>query len=187
MPFRESSDNYDSRDPDASAGSLPPFSPEPLPDRQHCLCFTGHRLIPEKDRPALSASLDEALREAYGQGFRGFFSGAALGFDLLAAQAVLRLRDRFPDARLILALPCPSQADRWAQTDRQLYNRMLSRADQVILVSPAYFEGCMQKRNRFMVDRSSLCVCYMKHCRGGTWYTVSYAYDQGLEIRNLTV
>ena len=112
---------------------------------------------------------------------------AALGFDLLAAQAVLRLRDRFPDARLILALPCPSQADRWAQTDRQLYNRMLSRADQVILVSPAYFEGCMQKRNRFMVDRSSLCVCYMKHCRGGTWYTVSYAYDQGLEIRNLTV
>ena len=152
-----------------------------------CLCFTGHRLIPEKDIPALSATLDSALEEAWKDGFRLFLSGAALGFDLLAARAVLRLRCIHPDVRLCLALPCPSQADRWSSQDRKIYQEILAEADQVVCVSPTYFEGCMQKRNRYMVDRSARCLCYLRTCRGGTWYTVSYAYDQGLEIRNLAL
>ena len=137
--------------------------------------------------PALTSALDNALEEAWAGGFRFFFSGAALGFDLLAAQAVLRLRRAHPDARLLLALPCPTQADRWSSQDRIIYRNILSAADHVVCVSPAYFEGCMQKRNRYMVDHSTLCLCYLRTCRGGTWYTVSYAYDQGLEIRNLAL
>ena len=58
-------------------------------------------------------------------------------------------------------------------------------ADDVLYISDAYYEGCMQKRNRYLVDHASLCVCYLKNCRGGTWYTVSYAYDQQVRILNL--
>ncbi|MBR2823007.1 MAG: DUF1273 family protein [Clostridia bacterium] len=155
--------------------------------REKCLCFTGHRLIPEKDLPALSRALNAALADAYREGIRVFVSGGAMGFDLLAARAVLQMRASFPGARLVVAQPCPSQADRWASGDRQRYRDILSRADQVIRVSPAYYEGCMQKRNRFMVERACRCLCYLRACRGGTWYTVSYAYDQGLSIRNLAL
>ncbi len=98
---------------------------------------------------------------------------------------MLRLREREPEAKLVLALPCRSQADRWSLADQAAYRSLLRQADRVIYVSTDYFEGCMQKRNRFLVEHASECVCFLRACRGGTWYTVSYAYDRGLTIHNL--
>ena len=157
------------------------------PPERNCLCFTGHRMITEHDRASLESLLDAALREAYWAGIRFFLSGGALGFDTLAAQAVLRLREQEPEAKLILALPCRSQSERWSHSDRITYQFLLEKADRIIYVSDDYFEGCMQKRNRFLVDHASCCICFLRFCRGGTWYTVSYAYDQGKQIRNLAL
>ena len=154
---------------------------------ESCLCFTGHRMITEFDRTALNSLLDTALKEAYDMGIRTFLSGGALGFDTLAAEAVLRFRDRTPDINLFLALPCRSQADRWSSSDRRVYRLLLDKADQIYYVSEDYYEGCMQKRNRFLVDHAAYCLCFLRFCHGGTWYTVSYAYDQGKKIRNLAL
>ena len=52
-------------------------------------------------------------------------------------------------------------------------------------VSDGYAPGCMQKRNRYMADRSSVCVCWLSSETGGTYYTVRYAGRMGLEIINL--
>ena len=131
------------------------------------------------------AKLDEALEFYYRQGRRIFLSGGALGFDTIAAQAVLRLRSAHPDTRLIIAVPCAGQSLRWTEEDREIYDNLCGRADQVIRISEEYFPGCMQKRNRFLVDHAEVCLCYLKQCRGGTWNTVSYAYDRGRTIRNL--
>ena len=114
-----------------------------------------------------------------------FFSGGALGFDTLAALAVLELRRRHPDVSLVMVLPCQSQSSRWGAGAQQEYRRILKASDRVLYVSEEYFPGCMQKRNRFMVDHSDTCCCYLTSCRGGTWNTVSYAYDQHLSIHNL--
>ena len=43
----------------------------------------------------------------------------------------------------------------------------------------------MQVRNRFMVDRSSLCICYMTAFQGGTASTVHYAQTQKLPVVNV--
>ena len=43
----------------------------------------------------------------------------------------------------------------------------------------------MFKRNRHLVDNSSVCVCYLTKDSGGTAYTVRYAKEKGLEIVNL--
>ena len=154
---------------------------------ENSLCFTGHRMITERDRAALNPLLDTALKDACAAGIRIFLSGGALGFDTLAAKAVLRLRDKVPGVKLFLALPCRSQASRWSVSDRIDYQSLLDQADQVIYVSEEYFDGCMQKRNRFLVDHASYCFCFLRSCHGGTWYTVSYAYDQGKQIRNLAL
>ncbi|MBR0386997.1 MAG: DUF1273 family protein [Clostridia bacterium] len=154
---------------------------------ENCLCFTGHRMITDFDRAALNVLLNSALYDAYNMGIRTFLSGGALGFDTLAAEAVLRLRSQLPDVNLFLALPCRSQADRWSSSDRRTYRSLLENANQVFYVSDDYFEGCMQKRNRFLVDHAAYCICFLRFCRGGTWYTVSYAYDQGIKIRNLAL
>ena len=69
-------------------------------------CFTGHRELPADDLPEISKRLEDTLVKLIEQGYRYFGAGGALGFDTLAAQVVLRLRERYPQIRLILVLPC---------------------------------------------------------------------------------
>ena len=43
----------------------------------------------------------------------------------------------------------------------------------------------MAKRNRHLVDNSSVCVAYLTRSGGGTAYTVEYAKKHGLKIINI--
>ena len=86
---------------------------------------------------------------------------------------------------LILVLPCLSQADRWSDKDKAVYEDIKSRADKVVYTSQEYFSGCMHRRNRHLVDNSSVCVCYQTKENGGTAYTVNYAKQKGLEVINV--
>ena len=123
--------------------------------------------------------------EAIEQGYRYFGCGGALGFDTLAAQTVLRLREIYPEIRLILVLPCRDQTRGWKQADVAEYDRIMKAADKVTYTSEQYYSGCMHKRNRHLVDYSSLCVCYLTEQSGGTAYTAYYAQSQGLKIINV--
>ena len=44
------------------------------------------------------------------------------------------------------------------------HEHIKSSADEVI----CYHRGCMQRRNRYMVDHSSVCICYQTQDTGGT-------------------
>ena len=151
------------------------------------VCFTGHRIIPQNEHQALSDRLDAVLEELYRRGFRDFISGAALGFDVLCAERVFALRRRHPDVLLRLAIPCSSQSDRWSESDCIRYERMLYNADSTHVLSREYYSGCMQVRNRFMVDRSTFCLCYLTHNRGGTMSTVAYAMEVDCPVLNLAM
>ena len=98
---------------------------------------------------------------------------------MLAAQAVLKARRYHPQVKLILALPCRNQAERWKEADRLLYDSIKRRADEVVYVSEHYTRGCMFERNRYMVDHSDICICYCTSGEGGTAYTVKYAQRKG--------
>lgn len=65
-------------------------------------CFTGHRELQTDDLPEISKRLEDTLVKLIEQGYRYFGAGGALGFDTLAAQVDLRLRERYPQIRLIL-------------------------------------------------------------------------------------
>ena len=72
-----------------------------------------------------------------------FLAGGARGFDMLAAQEVLWLREERYALELVLVLPCPEQADRWNARERQAYREMVQEADEVIYVSEVYTPDCM--------------------------------------------
>jgi len=156
-------------------------------DKTRTVCFSGHRDIPEAERFLLQKKIKKAVYNAYENGYRFFICGGARGLDTLAALEVIRLRKTFGDIKLAIAVPCLSQADRWPEKDRNLYQTILRQADEKIILSDFYYSGCMQSRNRFMVDSSSLCICYMTRFKGGTWYTVKYAIQCGLLLQNLAM
>ena len=155
-------------------------------NERHC-CFTGHRKLSEAVLNALPEMLDSCIENLHSEGIDTFYAGGALGFDTLAAEAVIRFREKRPGVRLILALPCKNQTRRWKREAVERYETIRQSADEVRFVSEEYDSGCMRRRNEYMADRSSVCVCYLTQKKGGTAYTVSYAAKKGLRIINLAV
>ncbi len=153
--------------------------------REKTVCFTGHRIIEPEKRGSLFAQLIDEIKSLLEAGYRYFGAGGALGFDTLAAQAVLKLREEYPQIRLILVLPCKEQTRGWPAADVDIYNEILHQADKVVYTAEHYYRGCMFKRNRHLVDNSSICICYLTTDHGGTAYTVQYAQSQQLRIINL--
>ncbi|MEY8574690.1 SLOG family protein [Oscillospiraceae bacterium 21-37] len=140
--------------------------------RGRTCCFTGHRNIPPEEVEGIQQKLETTILELYNQGVIYYGAGGALGFDALAAEAVLHLRDNgCPNLRLILVLPCPDQTRGWKAENIARYEEIKGRADKIVYTSQAYTPGCMHRRNRHLVDNSSVCVCYLTQCRGGTAYT----------------
>ena len=155
--------------------------------KEKTACFTGHRKIPILAKRRIKNRLEQTIVEAIANGYRFFGCGGAIGFDTLAAQTVLRLRGSHPEIRLILVLPCVDQARGWSKRDIEEYERIKKAADKVTYTSEKYYNGCMQKRNRHLVDYSSLCICYLTEQSGGTAYTVNYARDHGLKVINTAI
>ncbi len=153
--------------------------------RNQTCCFTGHRVIPPLERHTASKALENAVIESIENGYRYFGAGGALGFDMMAALTVLRLRNKYPQIKLILVLPCENQTRNWKAVDIEKYEHIKSQANKVVYVSKEYTRDCMHKRNRHLVDNSSLCICYLSKPSGGTAYTVNYAKDNGLKVINL--
>lgn len=148
-------------------------------------CFTGHRHLSENQKKEIAERLERAVVSLIHSGYLYFGAGGALGFDTLCAKTILRLRQSYPGIKLILVLPCVSQADRWRPEDKAVYREIMEQADKVVYTSQEYTRDCMFKRNRHLVDNSSVCICYQTKETGGTAYTVEYARKHGLRIINL--
>ncbi len=148
-------------------------------------CFTGHWQLPEDQQEEIAARLEATVVTLIHSGYLYFGAGGALGFDTLCAKTVLRLRQSYPKIKLILVLPCVSQAERWPPADKTIYREIMEQANKVVYMSREYTHDCMFKRNRHLVDCSSVCICYQTKATGGTAYTVEYARRHGLRIINL--
>ena len=60
----------------------------------------------------------------------------------------------------------------------------MSKADKVTYVSSVkYFNGCMMKRNNYMIDNSSLLIAIYNGSPGGTKQTIEKAKQKGLQIK----
>ncbi len=139
-------------------------------DNQEKICaFTGHRILEEDFS---EKALKSVVRSLVKQGVYTFFCGMAIGFDLLAAESVLSLKKREKRVRLIACIPCEGQDKYYSKEDKLRYQKALALADEKILLSENYFQGCMQVRDTYMAERANILVAYCKRKTGGTAYTV---------------
>lgn len=66
-------------------------------------------------------------------GVVNFVTGGALGFDTLAAQAVLELRQRYAHIKLQLILPCKNQTAKWRTADQIVYENIKKGMQRIYL------------------------------------------------------
>ena len=153
-------------------------------------CFTGHRpnklpwALNESDPRciALKEELAARLEGIVESGYRHFLCGMAAGCDLYFAEAVQTLRQRHPELSLEAAIPCDTQTSSWPRAMQRRYEALLSGCDTVTFVQHQYTPGCMMRRNRYMVDRSSLLLACYDGCPGGTMNTILYAQRSGIQV-----
>ena len=152
--------------------------------------FTGHRpqKLPfgfnEDDKRCieLKKRLTHLIREKIENGFTHFITGMALGTDTFAAEIILFLRRVFPNISLEAIIPCSNQSSKWGKMQIRRYNSLLKQCDSVVILQENYTTDCMQKRNRFMVDKADCVIAVWNGTYSGTGQTVKYAVNKKLPV-----
>jgi len=162
-------------------------------DKQRTCSFTGHRphKLPWGYNEADPRCVDMKQRvrnrlvSLIDSGYNTFITGMAIGFDIMCAEIVLELKGGYPDIKLIGAVPCENQYAKWNENEIARYKDVLSRLDDIRCIYKYYVDGCMNERNKYMVDCSS-CIIAM-HCggAGGTANTIKYAKESGVKVDNI--
>lgn len=144
--------------------------------RNNTVCFSGHREIPPGELDRIKRELYLTVSGLIERGYTVFYTGGAEGFDFLATECVAEMKKEYPDISLNIIFPYKS-----AKSEK-LYKDFISLCDKVEYISQKYFPWTYHERNRKMVDRSSVCVCYLTKTSGGTAYTASYAVENNAEL-----
>lgn len=161
-----------------------------LTDNKLTCCFTGHRpqKLPwgfdEDDERCekMKAQTERLIEMAINSGYENFLTGMALGFDIIVAEILLKLKKAYPHIKIVGALPCKNQDCVWRKEQRKRYKKILRKLDNIRCIYENYEEGCNHERNKYMIDNSSLCIALYDGKGGGTKQTIDYAKCQGLKV-----
>lgn len=143
--------------------------------------FTGHRGYEGYTNEALC----EQIVTLYNEGYRIFLCGMAQGFDIVAGECVLALRRGLPGLQLRCIIPFHGQERKFSGDYRERYSRLVSEADDVLVLQKQYQTGAYHQRNNYLIDNSSVLIAYYNGTSGGTHYTVHRAAKRGLRVINL--
>jgi uncharacterized phage-like protein YoqJ len=141
---------------------------EQTAENRNCV-FTGHRTL---DEDFSKAYLKKTIEQLINLGVDTFYNGMAVGFDLCAAECVLSFKRKYPTIKLIACIPCYGQEKYFSDSDKKRYVKILKKADEKITLSDHYYQGCMQQRDKFMVEHADCMIAYCTKTTGGAAYTV---------------
>ena len=142
--------------------------------------FTGHRDLGDDFS---KAKLKKEILSLIKEGVEVFYNGMAMGFDLLAAECVLSCKKKYPKIKLVACIPCYGQEKYFSETDKKRYVKILKKADEKVTLAERYHPGCMQKRDKYMVEHADVMIAYCHKPQGGAAYTVKLfqkAYPDGV-------
>ncbi len=153
-------------------------------DYSKACCFTGHR--PERlnlPEDKVKKWLEEQIDKAIADGYTDFVSGTQRGVDIWAAEIVLKRKAEGKNIRLICAAPWDGVEDRWEQSWKDRYFKMMKNADEVHYICNFPGRKAFYIRNHWLVDHSSMVIAVYTGAPGGTKETMEYAKSKGHEVR----
>ena len=150
-------------------------------NKARSVAVTGHRtLCKDFDKERLKKTFTGLIKD----GYNVFLVGMAVGFDTECFRMLYELKNK-NDIKIIACIPCLNQSERFNSFQKAEYDKMLTQADEKIVLSEKYHSKCMQIRNEFMVDNASVLVSYLRKDYGGTKNTVKYAEKVNCKIIRL--
>lgn len=160
------------------------------------ICFAGPRpaRLPDHGRRDSAAMVEikqrlkQTILSHFSQGKTTFLNGCMSGFDVIAGETVLSLKQEYPAIRCVTAAPFRLdyfRNENWTPEWKARALDLYLRSDAAFSLSQTYHKGVYYERNRFMVDHSAALICYYTGAGTGTKYTMDYAAKKRLEIANI--
>lgn len=149
----------------------------------YTVVFFGHRYIdnPFKVEERLEEQIHKLLAE---HEYVDFLVGRNGDFDRYASSSVLRARKRYRDDNSSLVLVLPYAMAEYLNNEENFHD-YYTDVEISYAASKAHPKSAIQIRNREMVDRADLILCYIEQKEGGAWKTVQYAMKQNKSVINL--
>ena len=147
------------------------------------VAFFGHRYI---DNPlGIEELLEEHILELIEKHeYVEFLVGRNGEFDRSVASSVIRARKNYRDDNSSLVLVLPYLTAEYNNNQKN-FEDYYNDIEISYAASVAHPKAAIQIRNREMVDRANLIICYLKQSDGGVHKTVKYAILKGIPIINL--
>ena len=141
--------------------------------------LTGHRILGEDfDTAALVCALEILI----GEGVDTFYNGLAIGFDLVSAEEIIKLKKKYPFLRLVGCMPFYGQEKNYSADEKRRYAEIVKNCDEIVIFAEHYYKGCFLKRNDYLCERADALLAYQHSEKGGTAYTVKKFKKTGGKI-----
>lgn len=147
------------------------------------VAFFGHRRL--DNITTVENLLEEQIRKLMDENsYVDFLVGRNGDFDQCVSSAVLRVRKNYrnDNSALVLVLPYPTAEYR---DNEESFHNYYTDIEISHTASIAHPKSAIQTRNREMVDRADLVICYIEHKNGGAWQAVAYAMKQKKAVINI--
>ena len=107
-----------------------------------------------------------------------FLIGRNGEFDRIAASTIRRVRRRLEheDCSLILILPYVTAE---YENNEEYFHQYYDDVEICYESSNSHYKAAIVIRNKYMVDRSDLIICYVTHNSGGAYRVLQYAEKCG--------
>ena len=147
------------------------------------VAFFGHRYI---DNPLkVEELLEEQIRRLINEKeYVDFVVGRNGEFDQCVSSTVLRVRKNVRDDNSALVLVLPYVTAEYLN-NKEYFHDYYTDVEISYSASMAHPKSAIQIRNREMVDRADLVICYIENKEGGAWQTLKYAMEKEKNIINL--
>ena len=149
----------------------------------YTVAFFGHRYIvnPFKVEELLEEQIRKLINE---KKYVDFIVGRNGEFDQCVSSTVLRVQKNYRDDNSALVLVLPYATAEYLNNE-EYFHDYYTDVEISYKASKAHPKSAIQIRNREMVDRADLVICYIEHSEGGAYNTVKYASEQNKTIINL--
>ncbi|MBQ8684515.1 MAG: hypothetical protein IJ518_08400 [Clostridia bacterium] len=149
----------------------------------YTVSFFGHRYIDNILK--IEELLVEQIRMLIAEkDYVEFLVGRHGDFDQCVSSAVLRAQKAYHDANSSLVLVLPYLTAECRNNQKQ-FEDYYSHIEIAHAAANSHPKAAIRLRNREMVDRSDLVICYIEKKHGGAWQAVKYAIENNKKIINL--
>lgn len=151
----------------------------------YTVSFFGHKELPNSIE--IENQLYKLIRELICEKeYVEFLVGRNGDFDTLSSSVIRRaMRDSdYGNAAHTLVLPYQT-AEFMNNIDR--FKEYYSNVEVCEQSAAAHYKAAIQIRNRVMIDRSDLVICYVERKSGGAYKALRYAEKHGKAVINLAL